>query len=159
MSRRTCASKCGCQTSTMSTTRGLVPLFHACEQVQLAMMLIDWKQVSLLLTSCSNESSKASTLPSVHARVSPPTVSAAPSGTTRPRCRRMRWLLGPQCGLMCVPAAVKYTQCGHRQAMVHTTVRARTEISMVALGMSVLYSAITWLRTCWGACEIVSHTV
>lgn len=59
--------------------------------------------VPLCQTSCSNESSNTTNLPSCHVRTSSATRKNTPSGTLRPRCARRRQFVGPQCGQMCTP--------------------------------------------------------
>ena len=79
------AVKSGCQMSIIRTSRRELP---SCQ------------------TSCSNESSNIINFPSLHSRVSLATLIRGPGGTTRPRCARIRQLVGPVCGQTCATGCI-----------------------------------------------------
>jgi len=75
----------GCQMSRISTSRMEVP---SCQ------------------TSWSKESSNIMNFPSIHSRVSLPTLMRGPTGMTRPRWARIRQLVGPVCGQTCATGCI-----------------------------------------------------
>mmetsp|Transcript_33735 Transcript_33735/g.110316 ORF Transcript_33735/g.110316 Transcript_33735/m.110316 type:complete len:287 (+) Transcript_33735:208-1068(+) len=95
-------------------------------------------------TSCSQESSKTSTSPSLHSRHSLPARIEQPGGMTMPRCAVRRVLVEPQCGRKCVPGLSVEKSVSPPPAIASPIAAETRSIVPAVTGQRAQFSAYFW---------------